>query len=331
MKRHADAELWSELSLGSGVDVQDVSEKDSPTRVQFQVPKLLITTSLKKNANSAELSPVVVFEIDLKQNAFADLVKQDSQTRTIRFGWDGDPQIALKCRFADGYQVENPKIDNDLINARLLECWKAWTSLAPVTSATVPDLDFGISRLRLSSTGWASPHLFATFTPPGVKITNVTEVDFIYQTKGPYSDWSNAKYKIEPGKSHDFDISYPLTYRRNGEVYTLAPGSHSEFRVPITGGPPRLFQARETPSPDAGKPCPSRQHEFGSVKSHPYPTNPRARPITDTTSIPRSHAAWQTILAEVLCFGVPRITRSVRSQRTHAVHLTVMRLPTSRV
>ncbi len=247
LKRHADAELWTELSLGSGIDVRDVTEKDGPTRVQFQVPKLLITTSLKKNANRAELSPVAVFEIDLKQNGFTELVKPDSQTRTIRFGWDGDPQIALKCRFADGYQAENPKIESDLINARLLECWKAWTGLAPVTTANVPDLNFGISKLRLSSTGWATPHLFATFTPPGVKLTNLTEVDFIYETKGPYSDWSNAKYKLEPGKSHDFDISYPLTYRRNGEIYTLAPGSHSEFRVPSTGGTPRLFQAREMP------------------------------------------------------------------------------------
>ena len=114
-----------------------------------------------------------------------------------------------------------------------------------MTTAKVPDLDFGLTKLRLSNAGWATPHIFATFTPPGVKLTNLTEVDFIYETKGPYSDWSNAKYKLEPGKSHEFDISYPLTCRRNGEIYTLAPGSHSEFRVPLKGGDPRLFQAKE--------------------------------------------------------------------------------------
>ncbi len=114
-----------------------------------------------------------------------------------------------------------------------------------MTTAKVPDLDFGLTKLRLSNAGWATPHIFATFTPPGVKLTNLIEVDFIYETKGPYSDWSNAKYKLEPGKSHEFDISYPLTCRRNGEIYTLAPGSHSEFRVPLKGGDPRLFQAKE--------------------------------------------------------------------------------------
>ena len=247
LKRHANAELWTELSLAGSIGVRDHNVKDGQTRVQFHTPKLLITTSLRKDAKSFELTPIAVFEIDLKQDGFAELVKRDSQSRGIRFGWDGDPQIGLKCRFADGYQAEDQTIDTDQIDGSLKDCWKAWTGLAPVATANVPDIDFGISRLRLSDAGWASPHLFATFTPPGVKLTNLTEVDFVYDTKGPYSDWSNSKYKLEPGKSHDFEISYPLTYRRNGEIYTLAPGSHSEFRVPLTGGTPRLFQARETP------------------------------------------------------------------------------------
>lgn len=250
LKRHSESELWTVLSLGAGIHVEDVSEKEGPTRVQFHVPKLLITTSAVTPATAGEsrrVQPIAVFEIDLKQNGFAELTKPDSQSRSIRFGWDGEPQITLKPRFADGYQAENSAINNEAINARLAECWKAWTALAPVTTASVPDLDFGITKLRLSNAGWAAPHLFATFTPPGVKVTNLAEVDFIYETKGPYSDWSNARYKLEPGKTHEFDISYPLTYRREGEIYTLAPGSHSEFRVPVKGGPPRLFQARETP------------------------------------------------------------------------------------
>lgn len=260
LKRHPNAEIWTELSLGSGIHVEDITAAGGPTRVQFHVPKLLITTSLimsdaavlsgkpaTKTVDPRRAQPIAVFEIDLKQNGFAEIIKPDSQSRGIRFGWDGDPQITLKCRFADGYEAENKTINSDLIESWLESSWKAWTGLAPVASANVPDLDFGISKLRLSNAGWFTPHLFATFTPPGVKLTNLTEVDFVYETKGPYSDWSNTKYKLEAGKSHEFDISYPLTYRRNGEIYTLAPGSHSEFRVPLTGGAPRLFQARETP------------------------------------------------------------------------------------
>ena len=247
LKRHTNEELWVELSLAAGIGTKDHIEKDGQTQVQFHAPKLLITTSLRKDTKSFELTPAIVVEIDLKQNGFAELVKPDSQSRGIRFGWDGDPEITTRCRFADGYQAENQTINSDLIDGWVKECWKAWTGLAPVATANVPDIDFGISRLRLSNAGWASPHLFATFTPPGVKVTNDTAVNFVYETKGPYSDWSNSKYKLEPGKTHEFEISYPLTYRRNGEIYTLAPGSHSEFRVPLKGGPPSLFQAREMP------------------------------------------------------------------------------------
>ncbi len=271
LKRHANMELWTELSLAGGIGTKDQIEKDGQTRVQFHAPKLLITTSILPagarrgapdpaadsgspavgaaagSGDPRRAQPVVIFEIDLKQNGFAELVKPDSQSRGIRFGWDGDPLITTKCRFADGYQAENQSINSDQIDGWVKECWQAWTGLAPVATANVPDIDFGISRLRLSNAGWASPHLFATFTPPGVKVTNLAEVDFVYETKGPYSDWSNTKYKLEAGKSHEFEISYPLTYRRNGEIYTLAPGSHSEFRVPLKGGPPSLFQASETP------------------------------------------------------------------------------------
>ena len=58
-----------------------------------------------------------------------------------------------------------------------------------------------------------------------------------------------APYSLKPGASHEYDIPYPLTYRHRAkdllEVYTLLSGSHSEYRVPKSGGSPRLFQARE--------------------------------------------------------------------------------------
>lgn len=251
LKRYPNTELWTELSLASGIRVEDVSEKDGPTRVQFQVPKLRLTTSLKKDTQHFELTPIAVFEIDLKQNGFVELAKPDAHSRGFHFAWDGDAQMALTGHFADGYQAEDPTIKSDLIDGWLKESWQAWTALGPVTTANVPDIDLGLTKLRLSNAGWATPHLIATFTPPGVKLTNLTEEVFTYETKGPYSDWSRP-YQLEPGKSHDFEIAYPLIYRRNGAAYTLAPGSHSEFRVPLAGGSPQLFQARE-PVATAGR------------------------------------------------------------------------------
>ena len=64
----------------------------------------------------------------------------------------------------------------------------------------------------------------------------------------------NVTRPLEAGDSHEFEIPYPLTYRRKTdkglEVYTLPAGSHSEFRIPLSGEAPRLFAAnRPVPSP----------------------------------------------------------------------------------
>ncbi len=244
LNRYQDSEIWSELSLASGISVGDVTAKDGPTRVQFSTPKVLITTSIVTSNAPLMLKPIAVLEIDLKQNGFAELIKPNSQTRSIKLGWDGEPILKMTSRFADGYEPTDKTLKNEVLEVAMRDSWKAWIGLAPVTSANIPDLDLGLTKMRLNDAGWATPHLFATFTPPGVKLTNLSKEVFTYETKGPYSDWGGP-YKLEPGSSHDYEISYPLTYRRNGEVYSLFPGSHSEFRVPKTGGAPRLFQASE--------------------------------------------------------------------------------------
>ena len=250
LKRHADADIWSELALVSGISVDDVGGEKDTTRMQFHVSKLSITTSLLPPGSAAGVEdprnakPLVIFEVELKQTAIAELLKTNSQTRSIRFGWDGEPEIKVTSRFADGYEAENKAINNEQVAGWLKESWTAWTGLSQIGAARIPDLDFGLTKMRLSNAGWTSPHLFASFSPPGVKMTNSSKEVFIYETKGPYSNWG-APLKLEPGKSHEFEISYPLMYRRNGEIYTLPVGSHSEFREPLKGGPPRLFQARE--------------------------------------------------------------------------------------
>ena len=86
-----------------------------------------------------------------------------------------------------------------------------------------------------------------TYRLARIEISNLTNEKFTYQTKAPTSPWGEA-LTLNPGASHEFEIPYPLTYRRNlplgSEVYTLPVGSHSEFRIPINGGAPRLFAAK---------------------------------------------------------------------------------------
>ena len=101
---------------------------------------------------------------------------------------------------------------------------------------------------RTSDAGWAAPDFYAVFGPAGVKITNSSDKALVYQTKGPYSDWS-AAYTLKPGAVHEFPITSPMLFRRrvanNFQMYTLPAGSHSEFRTKVPGTPEDLYKARE--------------------------------------------------------------------------------------
>jgi hypothetical protein len=115
-----------------------------------------------------------------------------------------------------------------------------------MSQVTIPDVDLEFTKLRVSDVGWSSPYLCATFAAAGVRISNGSDQDLVYQVQGPHSGWSSP-YALAPGRSHEFDVAYPIRYRHETntgtELYTLPAGSHSEFRTPVRGGPPRLLRA----------------------------------------------------------------------------------------
>ena len=41
--------------------------------------------------------------------------------------------------------------------------WRDWTHNGPVSQTTIPDLDFGFTKLRVANIGWIPPYLHATF------------------------------------------------------------------------------------------------------------------------------------------------------------------------
>ena len=100
--------------------------------------------------------------------------------------------------------------------------------------------------MRMFDFDWRSPVVDVSYRVARIKLSNLSDHAFTYQTKAPTSAWGTP-LTLKPGASHEFEIPYPLTYRRNlpggSETYTLPVGSHSEFRIPVTGGAPRLFAA----------------------------------------------------------------------------------------
>lgn len=277
LKRYGDkVEVWSEFILAeplTAVDVpttnpkpQEPSDKkdkgtenaktNTPQRLEFRLPKVLISLAIRTKPDSDEWTPYAELDIHVSQKAIAEAVTPDSQHRALRLAWFGEPEIRVVGRFAPDYRPQTPTIDVKKFTELFATGWRGWTSIGPASQTTVPDIDFGLSKLRLSSAGWSAPHLYVGFSPPGVKITNATDKPFDYDVKGPQSGWGGP-YTLEPGDSHEYEVAYAMLYRRRtpeGEVlYTLPAGSHSKFRVPSTGGAPGLYlETDETPEDEAG-------------------------------------------------------------------------------
>jgi hypothetical protein len=168
--------------------------------------------------------------------------------RAIEMKWDVEPTIKATARFAPGYEAEDKDLKTEQMQELFAAGWKEWTHAGTSTQVTIPDIDFGYTSLRLKDVAWHSPSLEATFGKPGVRITNLTKEVFVYETKGPYSNWSQP-FSLKPGESTAFNIAFPLLFRRINsanqvEMYTLPAGSYSEYREPITGGRAQLFQAK---------------------------------------------------------------------------------------
>jgi predicted esterase len=239
-----DAELWSELIMAKPMSIKNGQVTGE---FVFGLPELQIALSVRKDSTE-DWHSLATIAIEVGQGAKTEMVIPDRDTRAIQLNWVGSATAKATAKFAKGYVPADKTIHHDKLTLLAEKSWKAWTGLGPAAQSPVPDLDFGKTKLRLAEVNWASPWLGVTFAPAGVVITNSSDEPLLYETKGPYTKWGGP-FTLKPGKTHDYKISYPLTYRRKTaaglEQFTLAPGSHSEFRSPQSGGAPQLFRARE--------------------------------------------------------------------------------------
>ncbi len=246
LKRHGDdVRLWTELSLAKPISVTTGAQANE---MLFQMPELRLSVLMKPTKETPQWKPLAEIRINVEQATTPKLVKIDRQTRLFNLEWSGEPRIKVETAFDKDYQPANKEVGQAALDQLVLTSWRGWVGHGPVAQMPISDIEIGITKVRLDSVDWKAPMLLVNFTAPGVKITNSSTVAFSYETKGPFSDWGGP-YTLEPGKSHEYPIAYPLIYRqkKDGEspAYTLPPGSHSEFRVPQSGGAPTLFQARE--------------------------------------------------------------------------------------
>lgn len=249
LKRHGDsAEIWSELVLSKPLVVDDDDGK-----MRFELPGLTVSIAVKPTKDTKDWQPYAEIQFDVHQPASPRVFSPTSTSRGIEMAWNEEPQVTATARFAPGYTPENENFDTKRLEELFLEGWKEWTQGGPTTHVVIPDIDLGYTKLRLKDVSWSSPNLTAVFGNPGVRLSNLSKEPVVYETKGPYSDWSRP-FTLKEGDYDFYNIAYPLMFRRQNaagqlEYFTLPVGSHSEFRVPQSGGRAQLFQARETAAP----------------------------------------------------------------------------------
>jgi predicted esterase len=244
-KLSPDTEISSELHLARPIAIGNNRNADG---MQFEAPGLLFTVSTRSGGENSDWTPFAEFQFTVNQGTVTSLERISNEARALQLKWEGGAEITVQAGFADGYEPTDGTIHEDILVGIFRDSWKRWTGQGPAAQTIIPDFDLGLTQLRLSDVSWKDPTLSVTFSPPGVKLTNSSEENLVYETKGPFSGWGGP-FTLEPGKSHEYPIAYPLIYRRriDGQYvqYALAPGSHSEFRTPQAGGAPRLFKARE--------------------------------------------------------------------------------------
>jgi predicted esterase len=259
--KFADPALLRELipdlkRYGDGLQVRTQFQMLSPLEVgpsadgplQFRLPRGRLIVSIKTDPAEKTWQPCAQVDLEIQEQVSAELQKPAFDLRIVRLDWLPTQRVDGVATFVKGYEPQDAMLKSDELVGLFRESWDALTKDKPIAVSEVPDLSLGFTRLRIQDFGWKPSVLEAVFKPAGVKLTNLSDEPFTYETKGPYSGWGGP-YTVKPGESQFFEIPYPLTYRRYAketgwEVYTLNCGTHSEFRVPLTGGAPRLFQAR---------------------------------------------------------------------------------------
>lgn len=249
LKQYGDSlKVRSALKVISPLEAGDSPKAagDSNNRpFEFRVNGIQITISIKTD-DQADWKPCAVFVLDVVEQVKTNLLKPAHDLRIVSIDWQQETQVTATAKFADGYNAKDTTIDTDGYVKQFKEAWKVFSKGTTAAKMEVPDLAIGASKMRLSDVHWQRPLVEVTYDLAHIKITNLSAEPFTYETKAPTSAWG-PPLTLKPGESHEFSIPYPLTYRRTTaagqEVYTLNVGTHSEYRVPVSGGPPRLFKA----------------------------------------------------------------------------------------
>ena len=251
LKRHGEGlQVRTSMRVIQPLSIGEASQPQAADQIkplEFRVNGLLMSVQIKQDGTESQWTTCATFVINVTEQVQASLVKPAHDQRQISVNLLPTTKITATGGFAPGYEAKDNALNTDRYVELFKSAWQSFSSGISESNVDVPDLEIGASKLRLQDVAWTSSAIDVTFRLARVKLSNLSEEPFTYETKAPTSSWGEP-LTLKPGESHEFDIPYPLTYRRQTkagpEIYTLNVGTHSEFRVPLTGGAPRLFSAK---------------------------------------------------------------------------------------
>lgn len=238
------AEIKTELVLPEPLQLHSVAGA-TQQHLLLGAPTALVEIATRPDS-STPWSPAATLGVSLQQRVGVS-VETEEEFSKVRVVPAGDVAVsAVNPVVAE----QNGSLTQDQ-QTQLLELfshtWNKWLQGQVLNEARLPSLDFQQTRLLLQKIDLRKEAILAAFNIPPIRIENLTDQDHAYQVKSPTGGWSETRV-LSPGEFHRYDIEYSLTYRWTHKgtttVYTLKPGSKSEFRVPVAGGDPTLFRKR---------------------------------------------------------------------------------------
>lgn len=243
-----DVEIQTELVLKQPFSLaslpNDPAGEAAADTMTLRAPEAVLLVSMRPSAPDSAWVPIAEFDCGIEQNIQAE-VGELRDASDLKLVPASEPQIRVTGGRQTAEDNRSATADENAQFERLLtEAWQAWISGQSFADTVIDDLDFRKTRLRLMDLRFAADAVVADFEIPPIAIHNLADQPLVYQVKGPLESWSK-EHTLEPGKSHQYDVDYAVTWRRRTDsgdvIYTLKPGSHSEFRYPRAGGPPVLF------------------------------------------------------------------------------------------
>ena len=207
-------------------------------------PQISFVVSIRTAATGNVWTQIAEFQCSVSQaiRATVSEIRDASNLRLIPAA-DADLRVSGGQQFAAQPRTADDA-EKQIFESLLSKSWATWIGGQSFAQTTIEDLDFQRTRLRMLNMRFVSGSILAEFDIPPISIENQAPEPLVFDLYSPKDGW-NLGLTLQPQESRRFDIDYSLTYRRNSPSglihYTLKPGSYSEFRVPLVGGPPALF------------------------------------------------------------------------------------------